>query len=600
MPGATNFIRGATGPAPTTVWFGALPDRLNMLAPKHPSGGTPLANDQYIAANYLNQWTIWNQNFGGGSNVLVATLGGFTTAPDGTTNTAQLLVEAAVNAQHFTSSGCVLSQFAVDCGWYRVAGFFKSAGRRIILGVLANFATGGGAVTSQSGAKAIFDLAGGQVGVQSAVFGTAPNFEVTPAVIVPYSNGFFLCYFDVHINYKGIVASAIPIVFAMLDNGTGTNAESSTYAGDGVSGVYGWRTNMMPDRAWGMGTRVFFDDFLDPTMANWDWGFTQQPGFTWYPDTSNPQIPGVGGSLQSFKPDFVIANSILTIDGGGNAGAHLDQISTAAAQGHVSPTPFVGTTFKLPALFEGRMSYSYFLQTPTNTRQTSLWNLGMEFVCNQPFIPNNIYGAQHIGVMGMERDFYESVGGGRPGTAPTSTEILYEENANGQLAPNIGGGYNGGQSANVGTAVGKPDERPIWGASFIYALNDIVFNPTDSQFYISLQANNNANRPDLSPTFWTVYTTTPPPLTFKDFTQLHVYSGLVLPYDKVRNRQGQWLQFFDGLFCSLIDCWAPSPSDGSVGNLAQVADYASYDLRIFGFGNGASFPLSVDWVSVTQ
>src|SRR6516162_4817104 len=79
MPGMFTPHKGSSLPT-STVWFGGVAEWLNML----------------------KRWdgAFDGSNFATDAGLFGATLGAFTTAPDGTTNTAQLIQEDTSTGQH--------------------------------------------------------------------------------------------------------------------------------------------------------------------------------------------------------------------------------------------------------------------------------------------------------------------------------------------------------------------------------------------------------------------------------------------------------------------------------------------------------------------
>jgi hypothetical protein len=96
---------GSTGQAPTTSFFGGVPDKFNMLCPGHCAENDPRNPiDSAFAANFVNQWTIYNPTVWGGANTASASFVTGQTAPDGTT-TAAKMVESSLNDFHMVNAG---------------------------------------------------------------------------------------------------------------------------------------------------------------------------------------------------------------------------------------------------------------------------------------------------------------------------------------------------------------------------------------------------------------------------------------------------------------------------------------------------------------
>jgi hypothetical protein len=83
-------------------------------------------------------------------------------------------------------------------------------------------------------ASAVFDLAGGQIGVAPSTFGT--GFTVVGASITPVGNGWYRCVLIATTNTTTTAGVDIGI-----DGGSGTGPEVDTYAGGGTNvGLYVW------------------------------------------------------------------------------------------------------------------------------------------------------------------------------------------------------------------------------------------------------------------------------------------------------------------------------------------------------------------------
>lgn len=209
-------------------------------------------------------WTLTN-----------VTASAFTTAPDGTTNTAQKLVEDTTNGIHYA-----IGTVRFWNGGYpliRAAGIFK-AGERTRIGISAENGSFGRSIAG-------FDLAGVQIAygpTDTASFGgTITGKAATIQSLGSLGGGgWCLCIFDFLAD--GLTDSTLTLR-TYLDNGSGTAAQSTSYAGNGTSGVFGWKNSMLPARAWAINSLSFLDDFNDPTLANIDVNNTGSPGFTWYP-----------------------------------------------------------------------------------------------------------------------------------------------------------------------------------------------------------------------------------------------------------------------------------------------------------------------------
>lgn len=582
---------GEVGPAPFSMVFGSLPDRLNMLRPTKPSVlVAPFG--QYMgpfACNFLNQWLIFNLNDdGSGPNTPLGSLGGFTTAPDGTTNTAQLFVEAAINNQHQIWCGCVENAIG---GFppLRLSGYFKSSNRRVelVLGEGGQLDVLGSHLWFLgTGVKCVFDLVNGQIGVAPVKFGSG-GASIIGAEIVPVGNGWYKCSIDAN----GFGGSTWGIV--ITDNGTGVNAESITYAGDGVSGVYGWRTNLMPIQAYAMNSVCFFDDFNDPTLANVDKLNSKAPGFDWYIDHATPTIPYLApGQGVSDMTGISASGSILTQLAGHNL-ANTAGICTAVALSRTAPTTYIGHTWVPPALFESRFAYN-FPVTGLNLDTGAFWTWSLDYNCNNPFSIAGavINGPQNFNIVGCEIDFFEDfrsvTGAFRSGAG---SALSYE-----QALVDIGGTCN--KNTTNGTArmsVGAPP----WDAVHPFNPGDSCFYIPNSTFYVAINAQSINKPPPSNPGLWAVYSAVQP-ISIDDPTLMHVYSCLMLPHRGSSNA-GCVMQFYDGVYAgnNVSASWRPTSDKtfDAPSDTYQSSDNHHFPIMI-NAGNFTTYQF--DWVRVTQ
>ena len=575
MSGGVFGARGSTGPAPTTVFFGGLAERLNMIFPGHDdtSFGSNPHYDLLAGANYFNQWTIWNQSFGGGSNIATGSFGGSITAPDGT-NTARKFVESTSNTEHFVSAACIGTSLSI-IGKFRFAAFLQYAGRRVALSVAApaqsSMSPSFSPFQTNRGFRAIFDLANGQIGLDSTAIGSS-GWTADPAVILPFGGGWYLCYFDVFIN------SSTPLLangqnfycYIQLDNGTGTNAASLTYTGDGSSGVYGWRTNVMPPAAYAMNSTVFFDDFLDSSRGNFDLTNSLDPTKTWFIQNGTPYVPN------SFDPvtpiaDIPVSNSILNIK---PTTAPTLTLATFAALNQASITAgYVGQGWKAPFLFECNFKYDMAADASNGLQTIALWTWSIEYVTRHPD-PSLSQGPAPVGLVGREFDIIETSGGG-----------------GGNAAIPRGGGLAYWATRVVENQGNAPNSYgfPVWDAVHSYATNTIV--SFGGAYYKSLSGFNLNNQPP-NGVWWSVYTGPPQPITI-DWNQYQTIGGLVIPYTS--GDIGKFLLFVNGQFSAIADAWSPTTTGGS--RQLHVSDGDTMPMLLGGAGSFNSF---WDWVRVTQ
>lgn len=202
--------------------------------------------------------------FGSPWTLTAASLGSTTLGPDGATN-AKKLVETSTNNNHSVYQTVTRNSFAQK---FRHAVIAKAGERqRIIVGI------GNGTAFGTSGAYAIFDLVGGQIGVAVTNYGT--GFTASGATIKPVGRGFCLCSVDISVP---AATTMFPVI--AIDRGTGTAAQNSAYAGDNASGIYLWQANVLPAGAWSFKNKVFGDSFS--SLGAVDTGNTGAAGFNWY------------------------------------------------------------------------------------------------------------------------------------------------------------------------------------------------------------------------------------------------------------------------------------------------------------------------------
>jgi hypothetical protein len=410
MPGINVPTRGTTGVASNTVWFAALPDRLNMLLPM---------SDIITYASFLAAADSVNKFFAVASSFF-----GVTTAPDGTTgsagvvNTAQKLVEDSANAEHYGQAGyiCNTGNQDVDVKYrVRASVFAKAAERtRIVVSIRDGKFDGTG-----SGIKQVFDLAGGTLGPAGGTFGTeASRWTFETPEIVSFGSGWYRCTISaawLQARRAAQPNSVGTVMRVQLDNGSGVAAESSTYAGDGASGVYVWKANLLPTRCWGM-QRVFFDDF--DSAATIDITNSKAAGFNWYVNGGWPQYTHstgwATGAPSVYNTDFSVASSLLTIvNDHSNVGAGIN----TTVSNHPTNNGYTGQAFVLPAYFESRIRYTQ--NAAAANPGLAFWTVGVETLTGNnltafPTPPSGIIGSN-------EYDFFEALPGFASGSRPRAT-----------------------------------------------------------------------------------------------------------------------------------------------------------------------------------
>lgn len=546
MSGVAFSSKGVVAPAPTTVWFGGCCDRLNMALPATPLNNSPIF-DSLQVANLGNQMSIYNTTFGGGSNAAVGSFTTFTTAPDGSTTNAQKFVESTATTQHFVAAGFDTSG-GVDFGTFTYSQYLKYSGRRVVLkmafvnGIASNNAPG------LFGAQAIFDLANGVVGVDTALFLSSgspeyANWVVYPAEMINYGGGWYRC------SIKAFMQNTLThraYCIAMLDNGTGSAAESTQYAGDGTSGAFLWKTNFMPSRAYSVGSignRIFNEDFNDPTLSNFDKTHSRAPGFTWY---LSPGTPCISPVTDTPVGDITQSGSTITVAPTSSFGGQVRIASFASDTSAPQNTPrtqplnwsqgvangYVGWGWTAPILYEA--AWGWPVDAGTSSEWVTIWSWGIAFQMGQGHPPGFANGPSVPGLMQREIDFTDL-------TNQLCPSIDQAEEMRPSGITIVGGG--GEISGFVGS--------PTWSPSYNYSGNfENVFS--GGNFYTSIHPSTNDMPPSGN------WSTSGAPTLHTDQTQMNVFNVLILPYQQ--GEFGQYATFVNGSFCT-----ARGPNIGGYG-----------------------------------
>jgi hypothetical protein len=571
-------VSGTTGQAPTTSFFGAVPDKYNMLMPGHPgpNGGPNQGNsiDNAIAANLVSSWTIYNPTVWGGTNTASASFTGGQTAPDGTT-TAAKMVESTLNDIHMATAGWrfgggqVPGDFIQAGSVFRTAVFAKAAGRTrfsLAFGSQGQH-TNGGYQNLQSGTRVIFDLAGGQIGRAGATFGTGTTgWNVLASSITPFGNGWFLCQFDANIGSFGGVGNQL-YCGVIIDSGSGTAAESTSYTGDGASGIIFWRATHLPAQAWGMSNQpVFVDDFDDNTMAEFDKNNTQAPGFKWYynGNWAGPGYRTSDGAKSPIAPNFfTVSGSAITLPSLGSVGAGSSFYLLSPAT-WLGGTSFLGQTFTSPMIVEEKVKWD----TASNTASPG-GNSGNFFtdVLKQLLTPFPV----PIGDIGYSWSPIESL----HNISSTTTmfmgpSISHAENIN--LTDGIFNSLEWMQNptSNAGT-------YGIWYNAIQYGGGtSTIFDTADGNIYKNIGTPIVGTAPHLDVVNWALHDPTTDGLPTKansiifDYTVYHTYVTIWMRTDPVYG-PGHTLTFVDGIFGQYIGSYTknqpPFWAEGLPGNL---------------------------------
>lgn len=255
------------------------------------------------AAAFINMFKNGLNNFGASSWTQVAvqdtTYATKTTAPDGT-NTASKLIATSANTFHYFKNVDIVRSSSLAT--YGVIVDVKAA-EYTRIAILMEDSTGNNI------ANVGFDVAGGQV-AYTAVAGTGVTISGTPQIF-PIGSGFFRCICDF------LIAANHPSIHALflVDSGSGTGAQSQSFAGNGTNGIYIWQVNLLPTSARTLGTQLLNDDFT--SLSTIDVNNTKASGFNFY--FGNPwNVPGGGSSaFNTITPpqtaDFSVSGSLLTV-----------------------------------------------------------------------------------------------------------------------------------------------------------------------------------------------------------------------------------------------------------------------------------------------
>lgn len=609
MTGITFPSPGPASAATQTVWFGAIVDRLNMLMPyNYPTVNTT----SNIPAHYGNLHTPFNGSF-------TTT----TTAPDGTTANSQLFVPDTTNNEHYIQAGtffdnCIAGNSQV-IGPIRLVGIFKAGGYTRV-GFNLNMPQG----TQSMNYQVVFDLAGAQVGVPASfvnnggAFGNTSYVQLlgTQVVALPASfggGGWVMCIQDAY--WKDGQTNFL-VATTFVDAGSGTGALNNVFAGNGTSGIYVWRTNLMPLAAWGISSVTFLDDFN--SISTIDVNNTLAPGYNWYP---NHTWVGYLNPVPAFPAgQIAVAGSVLTLTG-------PDDVSlfglVSAGVTNAAAGTFVGRGFgaNRATLYEIKASWSYSTTFapfgPPNPALT-WFTADLEWAVSQ--------GTSNRSDHGREFDMMEAAGLSRNDTACLA---YVGAPASGPGPVSIASLGQGVQQASIGI--------PSWYSGFNYTGNgnDLVLSGGTPYFNISSSGNTGHMPPNA--TYWAsgAY-----PGSVKqaiipvDYTQMHVYSVLVIPFWGQPTIPGQpvgigqqasfkapnfnstlpgvipdmatglKMSFFDGAMCNISATWgpnqiAPSGSGPNIGSYLFNSDNQNL-MHMLSPGLTTGLTYNIDYFQVIQ
>jgi hypothetical protein len=600
--------KGPASPQPITSWFGGLADRLNGLSPNDPAiGNAPFSlvkaiGGAIIAANYGNQFTPCAG---------IAGFGAFATAPDGTTNTAQVFTEDSSTGEHYIGAalpGCSLGSGGRDTtGPLRFSVFLKynaAAGRRVCLEVID-----GTLAFGYTSIAAVFDLHNGQIGVAATATGHGGGRTGGTAIdarMANFGNGWFRCNIDF------AFASIVENVFTarvLLDNGTGTAARSTTYAGSGTGSAFIWKTNLMPIGAYSLSNQTYFTDFTD--LSKVDLNNTKNPSFDWFPG---------GGSWTNFFTEPVPPPSNYSIVGGtalqiimsGGAPNGVCLSSTA----ETAPGSYVGKAWKPPFFWEVRQATRYDIATMTGGPHFNVWTISQGALSASGANGTNYQLEPTYLAYPTEIDFCEmqfrqnGLPGGDRNTGPP---VMLPHRVGEQL----GFAQPGYLARGMMAWYSKQSYRPSFNVSVggvIYSSNTFTNandpSPPNASWNTGFVYGSGGGSPNL------------PGSTFFDVTQQHTWGFLMLPYWGTSDcpgtpynstpegaglsdasltgnpRGAQMWTFIDGLLACIGCCMSPFTYPGGGTTAAQLANEG--DSFAMWLGGDETTPVQYDFIRVTQ
>jgi len=569
MPG--GFFRHLGSSIPTnTVWFGAIIDRLNMLVPNASDDAGfsrfMIANATPIPAHYGN---LWRAN--------ACSFGATTTAPDGTSANSQAIVEDNSNGTHFISSTICNMLANSPTGRLRLVGIYKNNGRRVVLQAV------NGSSGSNTAIYAIFDLAGGQIGVGptlTATGGAIQNCTSLGATMSALGNGWYICAIDFSFNL--IVGGQAQLCMqAYLDNGTGSAALSNSYLGNSSSGVFVWRTNLMHVGAYAINNQVFLDDFTSTSTI--DLTNSLSPSFTWFVRQGWTNVHAVKVTPANA---FSVSSSVLTINPANVPAGSIVAMGTTAETGVGT---WVGQTWRPPYLMEARCSWGVDIGA-VQVNATPIWGITQEWISAEgPSTTNPTV------FYGRELDWGET-----GANSPTPNTNIHQITAPingpggnpGELSPGVQGYTSCGtpnflsvQPYNPGFSVMSAGTRYINSAG-----TSAGVTPPSAPWAVSPYPAN-AGIPYM------------PNVAF-DYTVMHLYSFLVLPYfGSSQNvpgspeQAGVMLTFCDGLMVSWNAIYGPQQTNGY--QYMTNSDGLTMPIWVSGDSPGGA-PIHLDYIKVMQ
>jgi hypothetical protein len=580
MSGGFTQARGAsTGPAPNTSFFAPAPDALSLLSPYHENNSN---NPGSIVTGYGparligTTWTPNNLSYQGGSNTATCSLTAApsVTAPDGSTNTYHLTEAGGASMIHYCTAG------HSGAGLSRYAAFVKAAERTRCGIEIYSPNTGGGGY----GVRTIVDLAGQRIAVAPYVTnqpggGFAP-FTAGAVHITPWPNGWCMVSLE-WIPGRTADSPQSTIMKIMTDSGSGLVTESTSYSGDGASGIYVWQATALPVAAWSLsGITQFFDDFN--SSSTFDSTASGAAGFNWYPFNTAWTGPGFNTAIyppsqgtHSYLAGVVFSSSTL-IENGANVGLNQLQYIPMVCQawadgtGQYYPHGFVtgpNNIYQPPIWITARLKQWTADQT---AGEFGIFAISLENMTTQP---NGVNFAKADNPHRCEIDYFSAM----------SANDFHP--AIGEISVYLPGDFSAQGNISLGTWGVSPYWEK-WVPTYTYPNGQVrAWNNT---LYTSIQNLNINNQPDLSPAWWT-NTGYPSYVGFApvwDPSQYVVYDFIWLPYNSnvAVDPKGYVLTFSNGQFSGATSYTPYSQTfDGPVHNILDSAHWCNFmtgDYRV--------------------
>ena len=253
-----------------------------------------------------------------------------TTAPDGSQNAVKLIANSSDSAHNIVSTSIPRSGFTQS---YRWSADVAPAGYTRVVLECQNAA-------GTTGVQVTFDVAGGQVGIAPATFGS--GWTAGAASLTAIGNNFYRLIFD----FNPVAVTPIQCS-VFLDAGSGTGAQNDVFAGNGVNGVWLWQVSLLPTPVWS-----FALAFSDPltSSATFDLTNSKAPGFNWYLNNQWPNAGEPGGNawkttVPTVSTDLSFSSSGVTLANDVHSGTKFgNDLSTAVTDAITGNTNAVTTS----------------------------------------------------------------------------------------------------------------------------------------------------------------------------------------------------------------------------------------------------------------